>query len=413
MKKINILGLLFFQILFVYQSYACTTFLISGKNTADGKSILFKNRDTEEMQNSLAFFNDGKYKYIGLVNGDMKWDKMVWGGYNETGFAIMNSAAYNNNVGDSTKFKGQEGVVMKLALQTCQSLEDFEQLLKTLPKPMGVDANFGVIDAYGGAAFYETGNYKYFKFDANDIKNTSNGILVRTNHSLTADLTKGFGFCRYNTALDALNIAAEEKKLSPQYLFNNISRNLYHSLTKTDLTLALPEQKDKPEFKFFIDYIPRVATSSAIMIVGAKDQKHVQDAMMWTILGFPLVSVAIPTWVSAGDQLPKVVCMDTSFKSPICTAALKCKEECFPIKYDKGSNYINLSAVINKQNNGYLQLLQPIENEIFEKTNSLMAELEKGEKTEKDIQSFYNWIDSFLSTKYKEQFNIELMNIMN
>lgn len=392
------------------QILACTTFLISGKYTTDGKPLLFKNRDTEEMQNSLAFFTDGEYKYIGLVDGTKEWDKMVWGGYNETGFAIINSAAYNNNIDDTTKFKDQEGIVMKLALQTCQTLADFENLLNSLPKPMGLDANFGVIDAFGGAAFYETGNYRFVKFDANDPKIALNGILIRTNHSLSADFTKGYGFVRYNTAVGVLTKAKEEGKISPQFLFNNLSRNLYNSLTKTDLSKDLPEQKNTPEFKFFIDYIPRVMTASAIMIVGAKDYKHIKDAMMWTILGFPLTSVAVPTWISAGDKLPRVVTMDTTYKSPICTAALKFKEECFPITYDRGGNYINLSAAINQQNNGYMQLLQPVEKVIFDKAGSLIEEMEKGKKTEKDIQAFYLWIDQYLYEAYIKQFNYSLLS---
>ena len=129
-----------FSLLFVLnnQVLACTTFLISGKYTVDGKPILYKNRDTDEMQNSLAFFNDGKYKYIGLVNGTASWSKEVWGGYNEAGFAIINTAAYNNNIGDTTNLKDQEGVVMKLALQTCASIQDFENLLKSMHKPLEI-----------------------------------------------------------------------------------------------------------------------------------------------------------------------------------------------------------------------------------------------------------------------------------
>lgn len=299
---------------------------------------------------------------------------------------------------------------MKLALQTCRTLEDFENLLKSIPKPMGSDANFGVIDAFGGAAFYETENFRFKKFDANDSTITPNGILVRTNHSLSADLTKGFGYNRYNTAFSALNKASEAKKISPRFLFNHLSRNLYHSLTKTDLSAVLPQKRNTPEFKFFIDYIPRESTASAIMMVGAKDPNHLNDAMMWTILGFPLTSVAIPTWIPAGNQLPLAVTLDKNFKSPICTAALKLKEECFPITYDRGTNYINLSVVINQQKNGYMQLLQPIENEIFERAGLLMAELEKGKKTQADIQSFYSWIDQYLSKEYSEQFNINLFN---
>ena len=389
----------------------CTTFIISGKHTPDGKPILYKNRDTDEMQNSLVFFTDGKYRYIGLFDGNEYFSTMVWGGYNETGFAIMNSAAYNNNIGDTTKFKDQEGVVMKLALQTCRTVEDFENLLRTLPKPLGVDANFGVIDAYGGAAFYETGNYRFIKFDANDPNVAPDGILIRTNHSLSADITKGFGFSRYNTAAMALRKAVQEKNFSPLYLFNNISRNLYHSLTKTDLSADLPENKDTRAFKFFIDYIPREMTASAIMIVGANSEKHVNEAMMWTILGFPLTSVAIPVWISAGNNLPQVVTPNDSLRSPICVAALKLKEDCFPITYDRGYNYLNLSAVLNKENTGYMQLLQPVENKIFEKTDQLCDGLENGKKTEKDILVFYDWIDKYLSDKYKYLFNIQLTGI--
>jgi hypothetical protein len=393
-----------------FEVFSCTTFLISGKYTSDGKSILFKNRDTDEMQNSLVFFTDGKYKYIGLVNGDSDWNTMVWGGYNETGFAIMNSAAYNNNIGDTSKFMDQEGVIMKLALQTCRTLADFEALLKKLPKPMGLDANFGVIDAYGGAAYYETGNYDFKKYDANDPSIAPNGLLIRTNHSMRGDPKKGFGFCRYNTAVLALNKAIQEKKLSSQYLFNILSRNLYHSYTKTDLLKAIPKSKKIPAFKFFIDYIPRESTSSAILIVGAKSENQAKQTMMWTILGFPLTSVAIPVWIAGGNNLPKVVLPDQNLKSPICSAALKFKEECFPITHDRGRNYINLSAVINKEQTGYMQLLKPIENEIFIKANELMVKLENEKETKHAIQVFYGWIDSYLAESYKKTFDVVLFN---
>ena len=390
-------------------TFACTTFIISGKYTIDGRPVLYKNRDTDEMQNSLRFFSDGKYQYIGLVDGNEGWDKNVWGGYNEKGFAIMNSAAYNNNLGDTTKFQDQEGVVMKLALQTCRTLEDFENLLRTLPKPMGVDANFGVIDACGGAAFYETGNFKFIKYDANDPAVAPDGILIRTNHSMSADITKGFGFCRYNTAATALKRAVAEKNFSPRYLFNNISRNLSHSLTGTDLSANLPERRGTREFKFFIDYIPRQITSAVILIVGAKDEKHIKDAMMWTILGFPLTSVAVPVWIAAGDHLPDAVAMSDSLRSPLCTAALRFKEDCFPITYDRGTNYINLSAVVNKENSGYMQVLKPIEDKIFEQAKLLTGGLEKGKKSEKDILEYYKWIDRFLSETYSEKFNYQMV----
>lgn len=386
---------------------ACTTFIISGKVTPDGKPILFKNRDTDVMENSLVYFTDGKYDYIGLVTGGYGWDKAVWGGYNNVGFAIINTAAYNNNTGDTSKLVDREGVLMKLALKSCRTLADFERLLDSLPKPLGVDANFGVIDAFGGAAYYETGNYRYVKYDVNDQAIAPEGFLVRTNHSFSGDMESGRGFCRYNTATMALKEAAAGKQFTPEYLFNHISRNLTHSLTKTDLWKEMPEG-DEPDFHFFIDYIPRRSTASAVMIVGAEDEKHVKNVVMWTILGFPLTSVAIPVWIEGGNKLPEAVTMKADQHSPICDAAMKMKQDCFPLTRDDGKNYINLTAVINSHNTGYLQRLKPVENEIFSKAVVLNTGLDKDQKTKLDIQTFYHWIDTYLADSYQNVLDIKL-----
>lgn len=386
----------------------CTTFLISGKITADGKPILFKQRDTDVLQNSLVLFNDGQYRYIGIVNGSNDWKDMVWGGYNETGFAIINSAAYNNNIGDTAKIIDQEGVVMKKALQTCRTLQDFEELLKSMPKPMGVDANFGVIDAFGGAAFYETGNYDFKKYDINDTTIAPNGFLVRTNHSMRGDLKKGYGFCRYNTAQGVLQQAITEQTLTPQFLFNNISRNLTHSLTNTNLFNNIPKDKNIQDFRFFIDYIPRYSTSAAIMIIGAKNSDTINETMMWTILGFPLTSVAVPVWITESNTLPKIVSINADLKSPLCTATLKLKEDCFPLDYDRGSNYINLAAVINEQENGSMQILQREENAIFSKTNHLLKSTDFKNLNNQSIQNHYNWLDNYITELYMRNFGINL-----
>lgn len=410
MKKIILLSILSIFVLFIENVSACTTFIISGKYTVDGKPILFKNRDTGEMKNSLVLFSDGKYKYMGVVNGtENSWNKSIWGGYNETGFAIINSAAYNNNVGDTSSFKGQDGVLMKMALMVCSSLEDFEHFLDTLSKPLGVNSNYGVIDAYGGAAYYETGNFKYIKVDANDPLNAPNGIIIRTNHSMSGDLSEGFGYNRYENAQRILNEASKQKTLSPQFLFKVLPRSLYHPRIDRDLSVNIPANNDFPRYEFFVDYIPRISTASSFMIVGAKDREHVEDAMMWTILGFPLTSVAIPAWLSAGE-LPVAVAMDKDLKSPICTASLEFKDKCFPIKIDHGENYINIAAVINQEGDGYLQLIQAIEYEIFTRTNSLISAIEKGDKSIKDIPNFYTWIDNYLSESYMEQFEYNLFD---
>ncbi len=76
-------------------NYPCTTAVVSGKATDDGRPLLLKNRDADVLQNKLAYFSEGKYKFIGLVNSTDKENKEVWCGFNSMGFGIMNSASYN------------------------------------------------------------------------------------------------------------------------------------------------------------------------------------------------------------------------------------------------------------------------------------------------------------------------------
>lgn len=384
---------------------ACTSFIVSGRVTPDGRPILFKNRDTDQLNNALAYFTDGKYRYIGLVNADTTWSSMVWGGFNEAGFCIINTAAYNNNIGDTTKLIDLEGVLMKLALQNCRTLADFENLLDTLRKPMGVDANFGVIDALGGAAYYETGNYRYVKFDANDTTVAPDGVLIRTNYSFTGDSTVGYGYIRYRTAENFMNTAIEQNNYSHQYLLNGVARNLSHSLTSTNLLSNIPKSGTTADFRFFNDYISRSSTSSAIMLVGTPNGNSTAQTTMWTILGLPLVSVPIPVWITPNGQLPKVLSMGNSHTSSLCSAALKLRNRCFSINRGSGGNYINLSAIVNEQGTGTMQLLKPIEDEIFSRTNSMVG---KGGLTQKAIQKYYAWIDRYLQKEYMKLFNIEL-----
>ena len=72
-----------------------------------------------------------------------------------------------SNVGKSTLINAMVG---RKALATCRTLADFEKMLDKYKRPMGVEANFGVIDAEGGAAYYEVNNDSWTKIDVNDPK---------------------------------------------------------------------------------------------------------------------------------------------------------------------------------------------------------------------------------------------------
>lgn len=408
MKRLFVLLLLLAGAGMTGDIWSCTTFIISGKNTPDGKPILYKNRDTGTLDNAIVFFSDGKYQFIGVVDSKKSWKQEVWGGFNSAGFAIMNSAAYNNNVGDTSNFADQEGVVMKLALSSCATLADFEKMLTDMPKPLGVDANFGVIDASGGAAYYETGNYGFKKIDANDPALAPYGYLIRTNHSFTGTVDVGGGYIRYAAASEALNMAAAQKKFEPQYLLNNISRNLNHSLTKVNLRANLARDNKSAEFRSFEDFIPRFSTASVIMVVGAAKGEDPLAAMAWMVAGSPLTAVAVPVWVSVGRNLPWVVSMKDDMHAPLCDAAMQLKSQLFPISRGNGNKYINVAALINADNTGILQRLEPVENEIFKKTAGLTASLPAGKARTEKIRAHYDWLDSYIIQSYKEVFGIEI-----
>ena len=409
MKKLTVFAILFALAGTSGELWSCTTFLMSGKHTPDGRPLLFKNRDTGTLDNALAYFTDGKYDYIGIVDSKISWKREVWGGFNSAGFAIMNTAAYNNNTGDTTRLADREGEVMKMALATCATLADFEKMLTDMPKPIGVDANFGVIDAQGGAAYYETGNFGFKKIDANDPAIAPFGLLIRTNHSFTGNPDVGFGYIRYAAASEALNTALAQRELGPQYLFNNLSRNLNHSLTGINLRENLPASAADATFTYFEDYIPRPSTASVMLVVGAVKGEDPANAMMWTLAGFPLTTVAIPLWISAGKEMPAVVSMKENMHSPLCDAGMTLKSQLFPIKRGSGPKYMNVAMLLNRENTGILQKLAPVENEIFSKTARLVATMPpKGKQQKEMIIEHYKWLDGYIAQSYKELFGIEV-----
>jgi len=311
-KRVSFLAVLFCGCISVSSAAGCTTAIVSGTSTVDGRPLLFKHRDSDVLQNRLMFFDDGEYEYIGLVNSPDTLGKEVWAGCNSVGFAIMNSASYNVNVNDTTSIRDREGMIMKQALKNCATLEDFEGLLRKLPRPLGAEANFGVIDAQGGAACYETGNYNFTKFDANDPSTAPFGYIVRTNYCFTGDRDHDYGLIRYETADDVFHVASVTHSLSFEFILTDASRCLKHSLTGIDLRNDIPMSSESPHFVNFRDFIPRFSSSASVVVHGVRADESPWLTTVWTILGFQLCSVAVPTWVRGGNQLPAIVVADSS-----------------------------------------------------------------------------------------------------
>ena len=396
--------LFFISIITHSSSFSCTTAIVSGKFTTDGRPLLFKHRDTGTLQNKLMFFADGKFEYIGLVNSTDSLGKEIWAGCNNAGFAIMNSASYNLNTNDTTSIKDCEGFIMKQALQTCATVDDFEQLINNLSKPLGVEANFGVIDARGGAAYFETGNFTYSKIDVNDLKIAPFGYVIRSNYSFTGDTENGYGFIRYQNAEDLFYQAAQTNSLSSKFILQKVSRCLKHSLTKIDLTKNLPKNFDEPHFVNFRDFIPRTSSASTVVVQGVGKNELPEFTTMWTILGFQLCSVAVPTWVGGTCDLPKILVADKTGNAPLCDMALKLKEKCIPLKRGSGKYYLNIATVLNQNGDGILQKILPLENKIFSLSESYLKLWHEKGLNKKQVKGFYNIVDDMVFSEYQKQF---------
>jgi len=392
---------------FTLISNSCTSIIVSGKYTKDGRPLMWKNRDTGSLKNVLMYFSDGRYKYVGLVNSKDINGRSVWIGHNEAGFAIMNTASYNlNSPDDTTRQSGLEGRIMKQALQSCKTIDDFENLLKNLAKPSRLEANFGVIDAYGGAAYFELGNFKYEKIDVNDPKIAPHGYIIRTNFSATGIPGGDGGYIRYVNAENIFAQAKAEGLIDHQFILQNASRSLYHSLINTDLKQN-PPSENETKFVHFTDFIPRHSSASAVVIQGVKKGEDAEFTTMWAVVGWPLSSVVVPVWLKGGSNLPKITMYDEHLKNaPISDKALSLKQACFPVKRGYGKNYLKLNVLYNKEASGIMQKLRPVENHIFDKTHAQMTDWRKNGWSKKQIQEYYKWLDMYIQSEYKKLFGI-------
>ncbi len=385
---------------------ACTSIIISGKYTPDGRPIMWKNRDTDTYQNAIKYFEDGKYNSMGLIDSDDPKGKSVWIGYNSAGFAIMNTASYNLILKDSIELKDREGILMREALMQCASVLEFEIFLTHHKKPLGVEANFGVIDANGGAAYFEVDNFSFKKLDVNDAAIAPMGYLIHTNFSFTGDPNAGSGQIRYKTAEDLFYQAAQQNNLTVRFILQDVSRSLWHSLTKTDLKKSFSGNPSEQKFVNFTDYIPRYFSSSSVAIQGVKPGENVDYTTMWSVLGFPLTSVITPLWLCMGKDQPLLVMPDKNGIAPLCDKAIRLKLRLFPITKSYGENYMDINALYNEAGTGVMQKLKPIDDLIFEETNKKLDSWRNNKDFKKEIPAFYKFLDDYITQQYLSLFGI-------
>lgn len=354
-------GLMLLFLMGGFSASACTTAVISGEVTRSGRPMIWKLRDTEAFANHIQRFESPLGFYVGLVNDNDPNGEAIWGGHNSHGFAIMNSASFNVNANDSADLKDQEGIIMKLALAECETLEDFEKLLSRLSKPMGLAAHFGVIDAEGGAAFYEVNNYTWTKFDANEAPE---GYVLRTNYSMTGTKNVGYGYVRFQTASELFS-GIPKGEMTPLIVGGEFSRSMRHSLLGVDYR-ALAEKGALPGKSDYIntdDLIVRYDTSSMILVEGVKPGEDPALATSWVQIGNPYVSPLLPVWtweeVPEALRLPK----EGSSSETVAEKAMRLKKSLYPIPTVEESRYLYVPLIIRPDGEGLMQEFGKLEAE--------------------------------------------------
>ena len=400
-NKILVLLLLIGSLSFTaFDSKACTSVIVSGKITPDGRPIMFKHRDATSGMSNLPLLVQGeRYRYIGLFNAADRKMKSAWGGHNETGFAIINTAAYNLNGPEGIDSNG-DGALMKRALEICSTLKDFETLLDTMPKPRDLNSNFGVMDAQGGCAYYETGNEKYVKYDVNDPNVAPKGYLMRTNFGFTGAETLRTGKERYAAITELMEGAESAGNINCDYLLTHISRYLKHGLTHINLYDIMPEDDHQPVMYPFRDFIPRYTSTATMLIQGVKEKEQASNTVCWMIAGYPLTTVAMPLMILSSEKLPAVLKPSENHCSWLCNKSLELKDRLFCEHLSNGNDYINLAALINRKNTGILQKILPVEQEVLKRGHIAVEQLRKDRKAERAMENYYDWVDDYLMKTY-------------
>lgn len=316
----------------------------------------------DNSNNEVAYFSGGTYDVVGIVTAGS--NTSIWMGINSEGFAIENSLSSDLEGSAS----GENGTFMKYALQYCATVAEFEQLLIDTNNPgRSTKSNFGVIDAAGAAAIFETGNHTYTKFDANDPVTAPLGFVVRTNFAMTGDGTGG-GYTRYDRALELVTEGVSNSEMSHEYILRNISRDLKNDQIDPYPLPYQGSQDGYPQGHIQTNYsINRYRTRSCVVFHGVLPTEDPLLSTMWVILGEPVCGIAVPVWVHAGSTPPE---MNGPQTAPMCDASIAKKE----ISYPQGlsSQYINTHTLDNGSGGGIFSYTFPIEDWIFAKTDSTL-----------------------------------------
>lgn len=356
---------------------ACTIGVASGKATADGRPLLWRNRDGWGRDYELAYFKNGRFKHLATAYPGYS-QAIIGAAVNEFGFCIVEAGAFDLQ-DKSGRIHGIKNI-LSLALRQCVTVDDFESLLKQT-NVLGRDTheNVGVIDAFGGAAIFEIGSSFYTRFDANNPKVAPQGYIIRANFALTGGGDSGRA--RYDRANLLWQQAIEKDQLDYRYVLRKVCRDLSGT---EEISYTQPEMEITEDNAIKVlnnqNAISRPGTTNVALFHGVRPDENPSLTTFWVILGGPIFSVAVPSWVIAESTAPE---LDGDEFSPLCTAA----NDLYLANYvtdNKRKLLLNPKMLPD-----IWAVTYPAEDRIFDQTESIMAQWRQDYPTAQEVASFH------------------------
>ena len=342
----------------------CTIGVFSGSTTEDGRPIIWKNRDVTNGVQKYCYFprrNDSHgttFSFIGNVYSDDT--NRVYMGLNEVGFAIINANSYNLN--DSLGKGIDDGLIMRLALERCGSLHEFEGLLDETNAEGRKDTwNFGALDAEGNVAMYECANHSYTKFSANDSLQEFPGVVIRATFSLSGGDNHD-GEPRYKRAGFLIKKRLQEQRIDINFILQTLARDLANPL---DDPYPLPYngvQNGRPSGFILAEDITinRTISRSCGVIRGVLPGEDPGLSTIYAMIGPPVLSIVYPLWVKA-REIPAV--LNSGSNVPMYSQILRRIPHLYPMAHD--NRYLNSQYLMGKDSIGLYSFTLPLEREIL------------------------------------------------
>lgn len=379
----------------------CTIGVFSGLITADGRPMLWKNRDVTNPVQKFCFFepdpgsDSALYSFLGNVYSSDT--NRVYMGINDVGFAIINSNSYNLN--DSVAQGINDGDLLRLALERCRTLADFEDLLDLTAIKGREDCwNIGALDAEGGAALYECSNYSYVKFDANNEMQAPGGMILRATYSLSGG-TRRIGFERYKRVTHLVYDRDNETPIDAKFVLQTLARDIANPLGDPYPLPYTGRQNGRPEgYILSRDVtINRTVSRSCMVIRGVRPDEDPRLGTAFCMIGPPVISVAFPLWVYS-REVPQM--LNTGEEVPMYSQILRHNAELYP--NPKDPIYLDSRYLVNHEGTGLFEYTLPLEREILQAADEHVFEWDNQIPTPAQAAAAQNDLayyifDSFLS----------------